>query len=107
LGTLFDDTTSDEAALSPSLAASVQANIDNATSSDSSFDLNFSLASDVIAPALQDGKLTAFLDFKGDVNSIRDIDFSVTYAAIPLPAAGLLLAFGLAGAGMVRRKTKA
>lgn len=104
LGTLFDGSTADEAAQSASLATAVQSSIDASYSSDSSLDLTFSVAGADIAPSLQDGKLTAYLDFKGDVNSFRDIDFSVSYAAIPLPATGLLLGLGLAGFGFAGRR---
>ena len=97
LGTLFDQSTDDEALLSPSLAASVQANIERSFSSDSPIDLTFSVGKADIAPNLQDGRLTALLNFQGDVNSIRDIEFSVTYAAVPVPASRLLLALGLLG----------
>ena len=104
LGTLFDQTTADEALISPGLAASVQASIDASTSSDGSLDLSFAVSGADIAPSLQDGRLTALLDFQGDVNSMRDIDFSVTYTAVPLPASGLVLAFGLVGLFALRRK---
>jgi len=107
LGNLFDDSTADEAAINGSLAASVQANIDASPKSDSAIDLSFSVAAADIAPIIQDGRMTAWFDFSGDVNSMRNIELTVNYAAIPLPAGGALLLAGLLGLGAVRRRKTA
>lgn len=104
LGTLFDANTYDEAAVSTSLAASVESNIPTSGNSDTSIDLNFTVAEALIAPLVQDQKMTAWFDFQGDVNSFRDVDLTVTYEAVPLPASALFLLLGLAGLGVARRR---
>jgi len=90
--------------VSTSLAASVESNIPTSGNSDTSIDLNFTVAEALIAPLVQDQKMTAWFDFQGDVNSFRDVDLTVTYEAVPLPASALFLLLGLAGLGVARRR---
>ncbi len=104
LGVLFDGSTDDEAIVSDSLAASVQANIDTAGISDDAVNLSFFVAQADLTPVVRDQRISAVFDFQGDVNSIRDVQMSVTYAAVPLPLSGLLLGMGLAGFGLARRR---
>ena len=105
-GTLFDGTTSDEAAVNAELPTSVQSNIDASTKSDSPISLSFSLALAEFEPLVNDGKITALFDFGNDsnVNSFRDVSISVTYAAVPLPIGFGLLLVALAGLGFVARR---
>ncbi len=105
LGTLFDESTVDEAIINAGLAASVEDNIAASTGSDSSIELNFSMSAAEIAPIVQDQRITAWFDFQGaGVNSMRNLTLSVSYEAVPLPASGLFLVFGLAGLGLARRR---
>lgn len=106
LGTLFDASTSDEARVSPSLANSVQSNIDASTKSDSAVLLSFSLAIADFEPLVNDGKITALFDFSNDsnVNSFRDVTISVTYAAVPLPLGLALLLTAIGGLGLAGRR---
>lgn len=105
-GTLFDGSTADEAAINPELATSVQSNIDASTRSDSPISLSFSLALPEFTPLIADGKITALFDFRSDqnVNSFRDVTVSVSYAAVPLPIASVLLLSAIAGLGFVGRR---
>ncbi len=107
LGNLFDETTADEAAINAGLAASVQSSIDASTASSGAVNLIWTMAAADLYPIVQDGTIGGYFDFTGDVNSMRDIDFSVTYAAVPVPASGALIVAGLGLLGFMRRKTDA
>ena len=102
-GTLFDGSTADETAINPSLGAAVDQSIADSVGSDTAIDLTFTLAQNILAGIVGDGQISALFNFQGDVNSIRDLSVSVTYAAVPLPLGGALMLGGLAVFGASRR----
>ena len=113
-GRLFDETTADEAAISPELAESVQINIDQATNTVDPFRLSFTVPEAITRDLVADGTLTARFDFRnsGDVNLLLDPTFVVSYdtevpaVPVPLPAGGLLLAAGCLAFGAVGRRKR-
>ncbi|WP_323034774.1 hypothetical protein [Pararhodobacter sp.] len=88
-GMLFDASEADEAAISPSLAASVLRNIGAATGTSSPLDLIFVLPHADLLPMVTDGVVSVRFDFRDDenINYIDDLSVLLSYS-IAEPVSG-------------------